>query len=298
MSSAILELQKEISSQDCDVINVLRRAHLIATKLNLVDFDKWLMYELNGYPNNTLTPDYRRVKGELKANNPYYGWVPVILADPEMEKLICQIKLINSVSEIKSMCDDSDAGIFVSIPGSVQQSLAEMSNMPAPMQMVVKVPRTAVMDIIEKVKNAVLEWTLKLEKEGILGDEMSFNEEEKKSAQVIPQTINNYYAATNIISGTAHNMQVVAGDNATLTIGDEKIKAVLAEIERSILEEQMLEEDKDEAIEILREISEKVEQGKKVSVIKAALIGLKDFLINAGAGVAAALLHAKIQGLF
>ena len=151
---------------------------------------------------------------------------------------------------------------------------------------------------IEKVKNAVLEWTLKLEKEGILGEEMSFNEEEKKSAQVIPQTINNYYAATNIISGTAHNMQVVAGDNATLTVGDEKIKAALAEIEQSILEEQMLEEDKDEAIEILREISEKVDQGKKVSVIKAALIGLKDFLINTGAGVAAALLHAKIQGLF
>lgn len=298
MSSAILELQKEISSQDCDVISVLRRAHLIATKLNLVDFDKWLMYELNGYPNNTLVPDYRRVKGELKANNPCYGWVPVILADPEMEKLICQIKLINSVSEIKSMCDDSDAGIFVSIPGSVQHSLAEISNMPAPMQMVVKVPRTAVMDIIEKVKNAVLEWTLKLQKEGILGEEMSFNEEEKKSAQVIPQTINNYYAATNIISGTAHNMQVVAGDNATLTVGDEKIKAALAEIEQSILEEQMLEEDKDEAIEILREISEKVDQGKKVSVIKAALIGLKDFLINTGAGVAAALLHAKIQGLF
>lgn len=220
------------------------------------------------------------------------------ISRPRDGKTYCQIELINSVSEIKSMCDDSDAGIFVSIPGSVQHSLAEISNMPTPMQMVVKVPRTAVMDIIEKVKNAVLEWTLKLEKEGILGEEMSFNEEEKKSAQVIPQTINNYYAATNIISGTAHNMQVVAGDNATLTVGDEKIKAALAEIEQSILEEQMLEEDKDEAIEILREISEKVDQGKKVSVIKAALIGLKDFLINTGAGVAAALLHAKIQGLF
>lgn len=31
---------------------------------------------------------------------------------------------------------------------------------------------------------------------------------------------------------------------------------------------------------------------------KAALVGLKDFLINVGAGVAAGIIQAKIQGLF
>ena len=42
----------------------------------------------------------------------------------------------------------------------------------------------------------------------------------------------------------------------------------------------------------------KINMKKKPGVIKATLIGLKDFLINAGANVAAELIIAKMQGLF
>ena len=38
------------------------------------------------------------------------------------------------------------------------------------------------MDIIEKVKNTVLEWTLKLEEEGVLGEGMRFSVKETHSA--------------------------------------------------------------------------------------------------------------------
>lgn len=50
--------------------------------------------------------------------------------------------------------------------------------------------------------------------------------------------------------------------------------------------------------EFLSDIKSKIEEEKSPAILKAALIGLKDFLIDVGAGVAAGIIQAKIQGLF
>ena len=57
-------------------------------------------------------------------------------------------------------------------------------------------------------------------------------------------------------------------------------------------------DDKDSALEMLTEIRDKITQEKKPGVIKALLVGLKDFLMNAGCSLAAALIQTSIQGLF
>ena len=45
------------------------------------------MSELNGYDGNHLRPpQYRTVKGSLKARNPYNGWIPVQLPDSKTEQ--------------------------------------------------------------------------------------------------------------------------------------------------------------------------------------------------------------------
>ena len=45
----------------------------------------------------------------------------------------------------------------------------------------------------------ILEWTIKLESEGIKGEDMQFDTTEKETAKTIPQTINNYYGNTSVI---------------------------------------------------------------------------------------------------
>ena len=49
---------------------------------------------------------------------------------------------------------------------------------------------------------------------------------------------------------------------------------------------------------MLTEIRGKITQEKKPGVIKALLVGLKDFLMNAGSSLAAALIQTSIQGLY
>ena len=138
-----------------------------------------------------------------------------MLADAEVEKKICHPKLINSISEILSFCEESGSSLIVSVPTEVQNTLNEMCDTPLPMQMAVHVSKTAAADIIEKVKNTLLEWTLELEAKGILGEDMSFNDKEKEIAKTIPQQINNYYGAANVINGSPDNLQANAGEMVT-----------------------------------------------------------------------------------
>ena len=91
MSSLVLDLQQEVLKPDCDILNSLRKAHLIAAKLKLAEFDLGIMSELNGnYGKHLRPPQYRTVKGSLKARNPYNGWIPVQLPNSKTEQFFVQ----------------------------------------------------------------------------------------------------------------------------------------------------------------------------------------------------------------
>jgi hypothetical protein len=57
-----------------------------------------------------------------------------------------------------------------------------MSGMEYPYRPALEVPRSAYVNILEKVRNTILAWGLKLEADGILGQGLTFNTEEKKVA--------------------------------------------------------------------------------------------------------------------
>ena len=81
--------------------------------------------------------------------------------------------------------------------------------------------------------------------------------------------------------------------NEHVTFSYDQARAAISEIEAAISQEQLKSEDKDAALEMLTEIRDKITQEKKPGVIKALLVGLKDFLINAGSSLAAALIKKK-----
>lgn len=298
MGSIVLELQNEIVSSNCDVVNVLRRAHLIASKLKLTDFDKWIQYELNGYPDQESCPEYRKIRGSLKAFNPYNGWIPALIQDNEFEKMICERKLANSISEIISLCESSENSLISEFSGEQLALFNKMFDSPLSMRYALHIPTTAVKDIEEKVKNTILEWTLKLEAEGIVGENMTFSEKEKDCAINIPQTVNNYYGNTSVINSPSDNVQIVSGSENTVSFSYDKVKDMITEVEKSIGESDLSKDDMETAVELLDDIKSKIEEEKKPHILKSALVGLKDFLINTGANVAAGLIQAKMQGLF
>lgn len=297
MSSIVIDLQDEITSSNCDLVVILRRAHVIAVKLGLKEFDQWISCELNGYSSQEKCPNYRVIRGILKAFNPYHGWIPTLIPDSKMEKMICEKKVTNSISEIISLCRTAENGIISEFTGEQLALLNSMFDSPISMRYALHITTPSMMDIVEKVKNAILEWTLQLEKEGVLGEGMRFSDKEKQTAKTLSHTINNYYGATNIINAPSENMQIVSG-NEKVSFSYINTDSALSEIENSISKENLNSDDRETALEMLSEIKDKVSKKKRPGVIKALLVGLKDFLINVGAGLTASLIQAKIQGLF
>lgn len=296
MSSIVLDLQQEVLKPDCDILNALRKAHLIASKLKLKEFDKWLQSELNGYSygDQDKIPNYRKVKGTLKAFNPYNGWIPAQCTDDELEKIICEQKLWQPISELQELCQQNAEGtIVLQFSAEKMKAIASMFSTPVPMQFALHISQHLLKSIIELVKNCILEWTIRLESEGVLGEDMRFSQEETVMAQKVPQTINNYYGT--VVNGDVQKSQIVSGDNNTVTFSYEQVSELINEVKKVVKDSEMTEEDRETADELITDVETKIENKKKSAIIKAALNGLKDFLVGTGANVAGALIMQYLQ---
>lgn len=62
--------------------DLLRRALVVARRLAVPELVDWISSELNGYYSGEV-PDYRRVQGQLIAENPINGPIP-FFAPPEI----------------------------------------------------------------------------------------------------------------------------------------------------------------------------------------------------------------------
>lgn len=296
MSSLVLDLQPEVLKPDCDILNSLRKAHLIAAKLKLVEFDSWIMSELNGYKGDQLDfPQYRIVRGVLKARNPYNGWIPVQFADNKTETLFSSRKLPMPISEIIELNNNSSGAFHMQLPAEAINFIMEMSEMPMPMQTILSISTHYLKSIIEQVKNCLLEWTIKLEATGILGEGMRFSQEETNMAKEIPQQINNYYGT--VVNGDVSQSQVVSGDHNAIAFNYGQASDLMKKVRDSIEREQLSDEDRESVMELISEAETKIAAQKKPGIIRATLSGLRDFLVAGGANVTAALVIQYLQTL-
>lgn len=296
MSSIVLELQRDLLQKDCDILLALRKAHIIASKLQLLEFDTWIQNELNGYKcAATELPSYRRIYGNIKAWNPYNGWIPYIIQDRELEELFSMVPLFDPVASIIEIKRNTNKDfVCYNYRGDVYSKLTEMTQSPIPMNIQLHVNISCINSAIEAVNNSLLEWTLRLEKEGIKGDNMLFNTEEQKKAEAIPQQVQNYYGT--VVNGNIEHSQVIAGKNHTINYNE--AANAIEEAREAIEKEIISPEDKETALSLLEDISDKITKEKKPGIIKIAAKGLGSFLKDVGAAVAAEIVMAKIEGRF
>jgi AbiTii len=184
MSSLVLELQREALDKNADVTSLLRKARVIAHKLKIAELETWAANELNGYDGNSPIPDYREHSCEVKARNPYHGLIPVMWPGDAPE-WFNNCRSGQSVAEIESMLqrDDKDAVFIVPFTDSMTAALMRGMGGGTGMPPFRVVQRSSLVGIVERVRTLILDWTLKLEEEGILGKDMTFTAPEIQNAQ-------------------------------------------------------------------------------------------------------------------
>ncbi len=189
----VLKLQADAMNEDVSVANLLRTAKAIATKLDLEDALIWIDRELNGYEQLTTEdfPEYRRLTGEPKGWNHYHGWQPIHFENAETLKRCSSAPVGSSLGAIEEMLRDrSNTGYFVfPYQHDIKTRLLQAVDMPTDVH--IQLGLGSIFNIVEAVRNVVLNWSLELEKAGILGVGMSFSVEEKTDAVPITQ---NFFA--------------------------------------------------------------------------------------------------------
>ncbi|MDD5014138.1 MAG: hypothetical protein PHW73_03415 [Atribacterota bacterium] len=109
--------------------------------------------------------------------------MPLIWCDFPKEGL--ERSIVQPISEIEYFFrkqDDNKKSILTILFSSEQQAIL-MEHFDPPSPPVLIIPRSSMSKILDAVRNIILRWSLKLEGEGILGEEMSFTEDEKGKAQ-------------------------------------------------------------------------------------------------------------------
>ncbi len=103
-NSIVREIQSEILSDDVRVANIVRKARLAARKLDLKDFEKWLIKESDGYKGIPVDemPDYRKIGAIPRFFNPYRGWCPIIVEDEKIYELCHTTFLYQPIEELES----------------------------------------------------------------------------------------------------------------------------------------------------------------------------------------------------
>jgi hypothetical protein len=180
MASLVEELQRDALSPQARVSDLLRKAKTIAVKLDLPDLAGWVEKELNGYADADM-PDYRIVHGTVKGRNPYHGWQPVIFNDAKHEDAFSTQRVAQPVAELEDVISRNKEGeLLLPLNSFAKQILMRATGMNLDFGVVVS--GSVPVGILNGVRNALLDWSLKLEKAGIRGDGMSFSTEERQKA--------------------------------------------------------------------------------------------------------------------
>lgn len=282
MSSIVIDIQKDIIDSSKSVSDILRQSFILARKLKILDFEKWIGNELNGYKDAEI-PEYRHVRGTIKGWNPYNGWIPVIIQDQNLQKQMTNTIIAQSIPELEDLVSDPKGQLHAQLPDSFGDLTGHYT------RYIEEIGKSSVRGIIEKVKNIIMEWILKLEEDGILGADMSFTEEEMKIADKNNYTVNNFFgdiSGSQIQQNSNHSSQFIQNDDINHDLLSE-IVSLLIENRSALIEKVSSPDQFTREIERIEKEAKQKKPSKKIldesmKSIRSLLEGITGNIIAAG----------------
>jgi hypothetical protein len=193
------QLQADALNPNYPVSDLLRKVKVVAVKLGLPGVEDWVSSELNGYAGPV--PAYRQLMGVPKALEPRSGrWIPILLPADFMDT-IWTMPLPASLATIEDLLTGSSPFFVIAYPPQAVDAMCDLTRAQVA-TMGLHVPRNAYAALMDKVRTLVLDWALELEKRGIMGEGLSFNDQERRRAAAAPVMIGS-----------------VSGPNARINIG-------------------------------------------------------------------------------
>lgn len=193
------QLQADALNPNYPVSDLLRKVKVVAVKLGLPGVEDWVSSELNGY--DGLVPEYRQLMGVPKALEPRSGrWISIVLPGEVMDN-ISTMPFRASLAATEDLLSASSPFFVIAFTPQLVAALCDLTRTQVG-TMGLHVPRNTYAALLDTVRTLILDWALELEKRGIMGEGVSFNDQERRRAPAVP-----------IMIGS------VSGPNARINIG-------------------------------------------------------------------------------
>jgi len=276
MTAIVPELVNMATDPSVSTSDLLRKALVVARRLEIKELADWINCELNGYSGQDI-PEYRHVRSELKAMNPVRGPIPLYLPSAEMAEALTASHLRQSLPELVAL-SKSTTGLFSYFTAELEHSLMEM--MQYPMRPVLSLSTTQLHGVIEIVRSRILEWALDLEGNGVLGEGMTFTPQEK---QIVQQQ---HYHFGDVTGSQIQIGSDGASQTLTQTADAEALKALIAVLREVVTQGKVAGEAGEELRAELATLEAQAASPRpKLQVIKAAALSIKSVLENAAGGI-------------
>jgi hypothetical protein len=290
MSSVVVELQRDALNRSFPVSDLLRKALVVSKKLSIGEFEIWLTNELNGYGEGQDVPKYRLVHGEIKGWNPYHGWQPVYFEDTAIAEKLSIRACSQTIAEIESLIGRGQKSKTLQMPFPKELEMKLMRSMNVQTQVTIIVQESDLVRILDAVRTIVLNWALKLEEDGVKGEELTFTSEEKKSAEKGSYNINNFFGpvhAPHIQQQTENSIQI----SSTNIINLESVQTFIATLKANVPQLSLQQEQASELNSEIETVESQTKSPKpKPGIIREALGSIGRILEGAGGTIAAQLI--------
>lgn len=207
MAKMVLDLQQACLDEKVSCYNLLLRAYAIAEKLNIKDMAKFCTNEINGYYDidDKIIPLYRKIHVNAEAyKETAKRWEPISFpaGSPWSMSII-----VESIAEIEKLDQSKREMLEVRLNYDEQLAIYQIIDMPKPLHVRQIFMAAKVTSILQIVRKLILDWALKLEKEGILGENLVFSSEEQSKVKDVPsiQIIINGNVSNSNLSGILNN---------------------------------------------------------------------------------------------
>lgn len=278
----VLELQRECLDSDVSVSSILRKAKLIASKLDLKELQSWIESELNGYECSPEDlPSHRKGAGSPKFHNRYNGWCPIMTDDGKFSQIIRTVFLLQPVSELENLVSRDDGHLIMEYNPVIQEAIQKQ--MPRRMECALHFSKGLVIAALDFVRNKMLDWTLELEKQGILGERLTFKDSQKHEAKAVTNHI--YGGNIGVIGNVAGDVR----DNRFFSSSNElKLDALRSFVTQATEAANGLDsKTRDGLLPRLNELSIEAESSAEPSKIGKYLASIRSVLEGASGNIVA-----------
>jgi hypothetical protein len=216
-TSLIDELQLDAANPAVSTSSLLRKALMVAAKLELSDVPEWINAELSGYRNEESTPSYRTVYGDVRARG-LRGWLHVQFPTTDLHDMVAKYEMRESVAELEAL-RAQDGRLASGFPPECQQLLQNLFQEST--EFVRFLERSRIDGILDEIRNRVLRWAIALDKAGVRGNGLTFSAPEKEKAHAIVFHVNGGIVTIGTVGSGEGHANAPVGHAARVNIRSE-----------------------------------------------------------------------------